>query len=111
MLIDLIKANRSCRGYDRSRKVTMEELWEMVDCARLSATGGNFQPLKYYITNDPQETALLNQLTNAIKKSFTGFLISRNNIAHYNPASQIVCPLQTNISIVINDIFLKRHCN
>ena len=62
MLIDLIKANRSCRGYDRSRAVTEEELKAMVDCARLSATGGNFQPLKYYVTNDPEETAVLNGL-------------------------------------------------
>lgn len=47
MLKDLIQANRSCRGYDRSRAVKEEELREMVDCARLSASSVNKQPLKF----------------------------------------------------------------
>ena len=63
MLKDLIKANRSCRGYDRSRRVTKREMEEMVDCARLSAAGVNLQVLKYYVTNDKQEVAKLNELT------------------------------------------------
>lgn len=60
MLKDLIKANRSCRGFDRTRHVTKKELSEMVDCARLSAAGINLQMLKYYITNNRKETAKLN---------------------------------------------------
>ena len=32
MLKDLVKANRSYRGYDESRCVTKEELLEMADC-------------------------------------------------------------------------------
>ena len=63
MLKDLIKANRSCRGYDRTRRVTKKELTEMVDCARLSAAGINLQVLKYYVTNDRAEAARLNDLT------------------------------------------------
>jgi nitroreductase len=55
MLKDLILANRSCRGYDRSRKVTDEELRDMIDCARLSASSINKQPLKYYIVNDEEK--------------------------------------------------------
>ena len=38
MLKDLVKANRSYRGYDESRCVTKEELLEMADCARLAAS-------------------------------------------------------------------------
>ena len=34
---ELVKANRSYRGYDESRAVTREELLELVDCARLTA--------------------------------------------------------------------------
>lgn len=45
MIKDLIKKNRSVRGYDISREVTNEELREMVDCARLSASSVNMQPL------------------------------------------------------------------
>lgn len=44
MIKDLIKKNRSVRGYDISREVTDEELREMVDCARLSASSVNMQP-------------------------------------------------------------------
>ena len=35
MIKDLIKKNRSVRGYDVSREVTNEELHEMVDCAKI----------------------------------------------------------------------------
>jgi len=35
MIKDLIKKNRSVRGYDASREVTNEELHEMVDCAKI----------------------------------------------------------------------------
>jgi len=62
MVKDLIIANRSCRGYDRSREVTREELIEMVDCARLGAAAVNLQVLKYYITNDEEEVDKLNKL-------------------------------------------------
>lgn len=44
MLKDLVKANRSYRGYDESRCVTKEELLEMADCARLAASSVNRQP-------------------------------------------------------------------
>lgn len=60
MLKDLIKKNRSTRGYDRSRKVTEDELKEMVDCARLSASSINKQPLRFYISNDENEVEIIN---------------------------------------------------
>ncbi len=62
MLKDLIKENRSCRGYDRSRKITRDELAEMVDMARLSAASVNIQPLKYYLVWEEAEAALVNSL-------------------------------------------------
>ena len=54
MIKDLIKKNRSVRGYDISREVADEELREMVDCARLSASSVNMQPLKYVTINTPE---------------------------------------------------------
>jgi len=44
----LVRQNRSYRGFDESRKVDREELLRMVDCARLTASSVNLQPLKYY---------------------------------------------------------------
>ncbi|MBR2526968.1 MAG: nitroreductase family protein [Blautia sp.] len=47
--LDLVKKNRSYRGYDHSRKVTKEELLAMVEAARLCPSSVNVQPLKYYL--------------------------------------------------------------
>lgn len=70
MIKDLIKKNRSVRGYDNSRDVTIEELREMVDCARLSASSVNMQPLKYILVNTIDGKArVLKQVSFAAKLS------------------------------------------
>ena len=59
----LVRLNRSCRGYDESRKVTREELLRMVDCARLTASSVNLQPLKYYLAWEPEAVGRIQPLT------------------------------------------------
>ena len=59
----LVRQNRSYRGYDESRKVTREELLRMVDCARLSASSVNMQPLKYYLACDEETVGRIQPLT------------------------------------------------
>ena len=49
MLMDLVRKNRSYRGYDRSRKVRQEELVALVEAARICPSSVNGQPLKYYL--------------------------------------------------------------
>lgn len=44
---ELIVQNRSYRGFDESREITQEEMRYFIDCARLSASSVNKQPLKY----------------------------------------------------------------
>ncbi len=51
MLKDLIKKNRSYRCYNRDRKIPHEEVLDMIDHARLSASSINLQPLKFYIAD------------------------------------------------------------
>ena len=63
MLKDLIIKNRSYRGYDSGRKVTREELEDMVDCARLSASSVNRQPIKYYLAWEQEEVDRIQALT------------------------------------------------
>lgn len=63
MFKDLVKANRSYRGYDESRRITKEELMEMVDCARLAASSVNRQPLQYYLAWEKEEVARIQALT------------------------------------------------
>ena len=63
MIIDLVKKNRSYRGYNHARKVTKEELLSLADCARLTASSINIQPLKYYLAWEEEEVARIQSLT------------------------------------------------
>ena len=63
MLIDLVKRNRSYRGYDHSRKVTKEELLTLVEAARLCPSSVNIQPLKYFLAFEPDTVALVQSQT------------------------------------------------
>ena len=50
MIADLIAANRSCRRFDENHSVELSTLEQLVDLARLSASGANLQPLKYVLS-------------------------------------------------------------
>jgi len=57
MLRDLILKNRSYRRFVQKEKISVEMLKELVDLARLSPTARNAQPLKYYLSVDPENNA------------------------------------------------------
>ncbi len=57
MLEDLIRKNRSYRRFHEDVLVEVETLRELVNLARLSASGANLQPLKYILSCDPQTNA------------------------------------------------------
>jgi nitroreductase len=57
MIADLIKGNRSCRRFDEEHPISTENLLELVDLARLSASAANLQPLRYIISCDPATNA------------------------------------------------------
>lgn len=63
MFKDIVKLNRSYRGYDESRVITKEELMDFVDCARLSPSSVNMQPFKYYLSYEKEETEKILNLT------------------------------------------------
>ena len=50
MIKDLILKNRSYRRFYEEEPVSEETLRNLVDLARLSASGGNKQPLKYILS-------------------------------------------------------------
>jgi len=60
---ELVLKNRSCRGFDESIKVTREQLLEMVECARLTPSSRNLQPLKYYLSYTDESNAAIQALT------------------------------------------------
>jgi nitroreductase len=51
MLKDLILKNRSYRRFDESKKISKEEMLDLIDLARLSPSAANRQPLKYYLSS------------------------------------------------------------
>ena len=59
MIRDLVIANRTCRRFYQDVAIELETLRELVDLARLSASGSNRQPLKYILSCDPQKNALI----------------------------------------------------
>ena len=50
---ELVRKNRSYRGFDESCCVSRDALEEMVSCARMTASTMNIQPLKYYLGTEP----------------------------------------------------------
>ncbi len=57
MLRDLVIKNRSYRRFSQD-KVTMQTLRDLVDLARMSASGANFQPLKYILSCDDKNAII-----------------------------------------------------
>ncbi len=56
---ELVTKSRSYRGYDESRKVTRQELEELVECARLCPSTTNLQALKFYISCEEEVNSLI----------------------------------------------------
>ena len=67
MLIDLIKQNRSYRGYDHNRQISREELLTMVEAARLCPSSVNLQPLRYFLAHTPDIVAAVQSQTHWAK--------------------------------------------
>ncbi len=55
MLYDLVVKNRSYRRFYEEEKIDKKTLENLVDLARLSASGANLQSLKYIISNEPKK--------------------------------------------------------
>lgn len=61
MLKDLITRSRSYRRFYQEHPVDMQTLRELVDLARLSPSGANLQPLKFFLSCDPEQNAQIFQ--------------------------------------------------
>jgi nitroreductase len=59
VLRDLVVRNRSYRRFYQDVSIDCEVLKELVDLARMSASGANKQPLKYILSCDPDTNALV----------------------------------------------------
>jgi len=54
---ELVTLNRSCRRFEGNKKASLEEVTQLVDLARLSASAANLQPLKYMISTSAEMNA------------------------------------------------------
>jgi len=53
----LVAVSRTRRVFDQSKPVSVDDLVDLVDTARLIPSGMNKQPLKYVVTADPEQCA------------------------------------------------------
>ena len=63
MIKELVKKSRSYRGYDESRKISKEELMELVDCARFAPSSVNRRPFKYLLAYEQSDLDKIQPLT------------------------------------------------
>ncbi len=67
MLKELIRSNRSYRRFHQEHAISIDTLKELVDLARLSASGANTQPLKFLLSCDPEKNAKIFPLISSWK--------------------------------------------
>ena len=98
MLKDLIIKNRSCRRFIESEAVPDHILRDLVDLARLSASGANLQPLKYIIANRPK---ICNKIFPSL--AWAGYLTDWEGPAvGERPPAYIIILLDTSIKKVVS---------
>ncbi len=59
MLKSLVLQNRSYRRFYQDVAITRDTLCELVDLARLSASAANRQPLKYFLSCESEQNAII----------------------------------------------------
>lgn len=60
---EIVKKSRSYRGYDETRRITRQELLELVDCARFAPSSVNRQPFKYLLAYTQEDLDKIQPLT------------------------------------------------
>ena len=69
MIKELVKKNRSYRRFYQEKKLTRQQLMELVETARLTPSAANRQPFKYRIVCDEEENEKVFRLL-----GFAGYL-------------------------------------
>ena len=89
----LILKNRSYRRFYEDHRITREQLRELVELARLSSSGANLQPLKYLLSSEPEQNAVIFDTLD-----WAGYLKEwPGPVAGERPAAYVVMLLDTQI--------------
>jgi len=73
MLLDLLKKRHSCSNFS-NKEISNEIIAYMLECARLSASGGNEQPWKFGVVTD---TDLINKIAQAASENYCQMWIAK----------------------------------
>ncbi len=94
MIRDLVRKNRSYRRFYQDVPIEHEILRDLVDLARLCGSAANRQALKYIISSDSQNNALI----------FPHIRIDNNPVEGERPSAYIVVLEDTRIKSVMQNI-------
>ena len=84
-LQQIIQKNRSFRRYDESFTIEKEQLLSWIDWARFTPSARNFQPLKFFVSNDTKTNQIV---FNNI--SWAGYLENGRPVQGERPSAYIV---------------------
>ena len=102
MIKELVKKNRSYRRFYQEKKLTKQQLMELVEIARLTPSAANRQPFKYRIVCDEEENEKVFRLL-----GFAGYLKDWDGPSEGEKLTGyivITCPAN------VNDRKLMRSC-
>lgn len=88
MLKELVLKNRSYRSFDAERKITVQELSELVDLARLCPSSVNLQMLKFVAVHSPDLLEKVQPLTRWAAKLAS---LKLPPPGHYPQAFIVIC--------------------
>lgn len=94
MLKELLIKNRSIRKFDKSVRITKEELSEMVECTRYCPSSANLQALKFKVVLDENECEKVFKAT-----KWAGYLQNEQiPPAGFEPTAYIIVLCDTDIA-------------
>lgn len=102
MLKDLVLQNRSYRLFDGSTSVSTNTLFELIGLARLTASTGNVQPLKYYLSCSEQTNAIICPLLHWVKTPGAPYREPGNT----EPAAYICMFVDTNLVPAMHSAYI-----
>jgi nitroreductase len=64
-VFEAMRTTRAMRRLDPSRPVSREDIWTIVEMATKAATGGNSQPVRWVVVEDPEKRRRLGEIYRA----------------------------------------------
>lgn len=95
---EIVASRRSIRDYDASKKISQDEVMELIQCAQEAPSWANQQPTKYYVAmSEDKVNAIKDMVGDGNKRNTAGapvmivstYIKSRSGFFRNNPANEI----------------------